>query len=169
MSLIEFELAEWDQINRRDLFSRCILTGWQDMKNAVGLSKEEEVQLLKELRQAAREAVREIAIQVGDVEPQLVTTIKPEGTQSQLPTVSSGLHYSHSPYYIRRVRISASDPLARVCEELDYPIFPETGQDPANPSTLVIEFPVKAPEGKTKMMSLPLNNWKPIRCLWKTT
>ncbi len=150
MSLIEFELAEWDQINRRDRLVGASLTGWQDMKNAVGLSKEEEVQLLKELRQAAREAVREIAIQVGDVEPQLVTTIKPEGTQSQLPTVSSGLHYSHSPYYIRRVRISASDPLARVCEELDYPIFPETGQDPANPSTLVIEFPVKAPEGKTK-------------------
>ena len=150
MSLIEFELPEWDQINRRDRLVGCSLTGWQDMKNAVGLTVEEEIQLLKDLRRVAREAVREIAHEIGDVEPELVTTIKPEGTQSQLPTVSSGLHYSHSPYYIRRVRISASDPLARVCEELNYPIFPEVGQDPDNPSTLVIEFPVKAPEGKTK-------------------
>lgn len=150
MSLIEFELPEWDRINRRDRLVGCSLTGWQDMKNAVGLTVEEEIQLLKDLRRVAREAVREIAHEIGDVEPELVTTIKPEGTQSQLPTVSSGLHYSHSPYYIRRVRISASDPLARVCEELNYPIFPEVGQDPDNPSTLVIEFPVKAPEGKTK-------------------
>ena len=105
MSLIEFELPEWDQINRqKDSLVGCSLTGWQDMKNAVGLTVEEEIQLLKDLRRVAREAVREIAHEIGDVEPELVTTIKPEGTQSQLPTVSSGLHYSHSPYYIRRVR-----------------------------------------------------------------
>jgi len=67
-----------------------------------------------------------------------------------MPTVSSGLHYSHSAYYVRRVRISASDPLARVCEELDYPIYPEVGQDPDDPETLVVEFPVKAPEGEVK-------------------
>ena len=40
-------------------------------------------------------------------EPLLVTTVKPEGTLSLLPTVSSGVHYSHAPYYVRRVRISA--------------------------------------------------------------
>ncbi len=150
MALIEFELPEWDQINKRDRLIGTSLTGWQDMKNAVGLTAEEEAKLLSQLRNSARKAAHEIAADVGDLEPKLITTVKPEGTQSQMPTVSSGLHYSHSPYFIRRVRISASDPLARVCEDLVYPMSPEVGQDPDNPETLVIEFPVKAPEGKTK-------------------
>ncbi|MFW6022891.1 MAG: ribonucleoside-triphosphate reductase, adenosylcobalamin-dependent [Halanaerobiaceae bacterium] len=150
MALIEFELPEWDHINKRDRLIGTSLTGWQDMVNAVDMSSEEEAKLLSKLRNIAREAAREISLELGDKEPKLVTTVKPEGTQTQMPTVSSGLHYSHSPYYVRRVRISASDPLARVCEELNYPIYPEVGQDPDDPETLVIEFPVKAPEGKTK-------------------
>lgn len=76
--------------------------------------------------------------------------LKSHNTLSQLPTVSSGLHFSHSPYYIRRVRISANDPLLEVCRELEYPIFPEVGQDEETASTFVIEFPVKAPQGRTK-------------------
>ena len=79
-----------------------------------------------------------------------MTTVKPEGTLSLLPTVSSGIHYSHSPYYIRRVRISASDPLCRVCEELGYPVYPEVGQDAETCRTKVVEFPVKAPAGRVK-------------------
>lgn len=150
MALIEFELPEWDQINKRDRLIGTSLTGWQDMKNAADLNEDQEAQLLQELREVAHQAGKEIAKEIGDNEPKLITTVKPEGTQTQMPTVSSGLHYSHSAYYIRRVRISASDPLARVCEELDYPIYPEVGQDPENPETLVIEFPVKAPDGEVK-------------------
>ena len=67
-----------------------------------------------------------------------------------LPTVSSGIHYSHAPYYIRRVRITATDPLCRVCEDLGYPVFPEVGQDPETCRTKVVEFPVRAPEGRVK-------------------
>ncbi|RCW52996.1 MULTISPECIES: ribonucleoside-triphosphate reductase, adenosylcobalamin-dependent [Halanaerobium] len=150
MALIEFELPEWDQINKRDRLIGTSLTGWQDMKNAADLNEAQEAQLLEELREIAHQAAREIAKEVGDNEPKLITTVKPEGTQTQMPTVSSGLHYSHSAHYVRRVRISASDPLARVCEELDYPIHPEVGQDPDDPETLVVEFPVKAPEGQVK-------------------
>ena len=51
---------------------------------------------------------------------------------------------------MRRVRISSSDPLLKVCEELGYPVFPEVGQDMETASTKVVEFPVKAPEGRTK-------------------
>ena len=60
------------------------------------------------------------------------------------------MHYSHAPYYVRRIRISASDPLCRVCEDLGYPVFPEVGQDPETCRTKVVEFPVKAPAGKVK-------------------
>ena len=34
--------------------------------------------------------------------------------------------------------------------ELEYPIFPEVGQDEKTCTTKVIEFPVKSPNGKTK-------------------
>ncbi|MGM0603791.1 MAG: ribonucleoside-triphosphate reductase, adenosylcobalamin-dependent [Bacillota bacterium] len=167
MALIEFELPEWDQINKRDRLIGTSLTGWQDMKNAAGLSEEQEAELLTELRETAHQAAAEIAKDVGDNEPLLVTTVKPEGTQTQMPTVSSGLHYSHSPYYIRRVRISASDPLARVCEELDYPIHPEVGHNPDDPETLVIEFPVKAPEGQVKADVDALNQLETYKMFMK--
>ena len=72
------------------------------------------------------------------------------GGQMCIRDRSSGVHYSHSPYYIRRVRITATDPLCRVCEELGYPVLPEVGQDPEDPTTKVLEFPVKAPAGRVK-------------------
>jgi len=40
--------------------------------------------------------------------------------------------------------------LVKVCEELGYKIYPEVGQEMKTCTTKVIEFPVKAPEGKTK-------------------
>lgn len=76
--------------------------------------------------------------------------LRSHNTLSLLPTVSPGIHYSHSPYYIRRVRINSGDPLVKVCEELGYKIVPEVGQTEENCTTKVIEFYVKSPEGKTK-------------------
>ena len=150
MTCRELEMYRWDRVQKRDRLLGCSLTGWQDMVNATGLDRAGQAQLLDELRAQARKAADEMADQLGGNRPLLVTTIKPEGTLSLLPTVSSGVHYSHSPYYIRRVRITATDPLCRVCEELGYPVLPEVGQDPKDPTTKVLEFPVKAPAGRVK-------------------
>ena len=150
MTCVELELPGWDAVQQRDKLVGCSLTGWQDLVNALKLDAEAQKTLLQELRYAARQAVDYYADEIGENRPLLVTTVKPEGTLSQLPTVSSGVHYSHSPYYIRRIRVSSQDPLVKVCEELEYPVFPEIGQDPENCTTKVVEFPVKAPEGKTK-------------------
>ena len=150
MTCRELEMHSWNQVQQRDRLVGCSMTGWQDMVNAAGLSREEQIQLLKEMRQAARQAADEIALSLNMPKPLLVTTVKPEGTLSLLPTVSSGVHYSHSPYYVRRVRITATDPLCKVCEELGYPVLPEIGQDPINPKTKVVEFPVQAPAGRVK-------------------
>lgn len=150
MTCVELELPRWNHVQTRDRLLGCSLTGWQDMVNGVGLSREDEAVLLAKLRRVAREAADEYARSLGHNAPILVTTVKPEGTLSQLPAVSSGVHYSHSQYFVRRVRINAHDPLVRVCEELGYPVFPEVGQDWNSCVTKVVEFPIKAPEGRTK-------------------
>ena len=150
MTCRELELHRWNTVQQRDRLLGCSLTGWQDMVNATRMDRDSQAALLDKLRQAAHAAAREMAEKLGQNAPLLVTTVKPEGTLSLLPTVSSGVHYSHAPYYIRRVRISSSDPLCRVCEELGYPVFPEVGQDPDTCKTKVVEFPVQAPAGRVK-------------------
>ena len=150
MTCRELEMHRWNAVQQRDRLLGCSLTGWQDMVNAVGMDRGNQAALLEKLREAAHSAADKMADSLGLNAPLLVTTIKPEGTLSLLPTVSCGVHYSHAPYYVRRIRISASDPLCRVCEDLGYPVFPEVGQDAATCRTKVIEFPVKAPEGRVK-------------------
>ncbi len=150
MTCVELEIPQWDATQRRDKLLGCSLTGWQDMANAANLSMEEQADLLSRLRAVAKHEAELYASEVGENVPLLVTTVKPEGTLSQLPTVSSGVHYSHSPYYIRRVRINSHDPLVKVCEDLGYPVYPEVGQDIETCRTKVVEFPVKAPQGRTK-------------------
>ncbi|QUH19833.1 ribonucleoside-triphosphate reductase, adenosylcobalamin-dependent [Alkaliphilus sp. B6464] len=150
MTCVELELSHWDQVQQRDKLVGCSMTGWQDMVNATSMTRGEQAKLLNILRKSARDEVDLYAREIGQNPPLLVTTVKPEGTLSQLPTVSSGVHYSHSPYYIRRIRVSSHDPLVKVCEELEYPVYPEVGQDWETCSTKVVEFPVKAPIGKTK-------------------
>lgn len=150
MTCRELEIHRWNTVQQRDRLLGCSLTGWQDMVNATGMTRDEQIALLKKLRETAHKAGEQIASKLGGAKPLLITTVKPEGTLSLLPTVSNGVHYSHAPYYIRRVRINAADPLCRVCEELGYPVLPEVGQDPDDPVTKVVEFPVKAPEGCVK-------------------
>ena len=150
MACIDFELYKWDIVNKEDMLLGCSLTGWQDMINATTMSVEDEIKLLKKLREIAHDSANELADKLGKNRPKLYTTVKPSGTISQLPTVSSGIHFSHSPYYIRRVRINAHDPLVDVLKELEYPVLPEVGQTWEKCDTVVVEFPVKSPEGKTK-------------------
>lgn len=150
LTLVELELSEWNMKLHRDRLLGISLTGWQDMVNATGMYMGEQKALLRALRENARAGADAIADELGLNRSLLVTTVKPEGTLSLLPTVSSGLHFSHSAYYIRRVRINADDALAKVCMSLGYSVHPEVGQTWENARTLVIEFPVKAPEGRTK-------------------
>ncbi len=150
MATIELELHEWNLVNTEDRLTGCSLTGVMDFVNATGISNEELGLLLEHLRQVAHNSANEIADRLRLNRPKLYTCIKPSGTISQLPTVSSGVHFSHSPYYIRRVRVNAKDPLAIAMVDLGFKWNPEVGQTIENHTTKVFEFPVKAPEGKTK-------------------
>jgi ribonucleoside-diphosphate reductase alpha chain/ribonucleoside-triphosphate reductase len=150
MTQIDLELPRWDQTQKRDRLVGCSLTGWQDMVNATGMDAKGQERLLKKLKATAKEAVERYAEELQSEMPKLITTVKPEGTLSCLPNVSSGVHFPHAPYYVRRVRISAHDPLCHVCEELGWPVFPEVGQDPETCMTKYVEFPLKAPKGRAK-------------------
>lgn len=75
-----------------------------------------------------------------------ITCVKPHGNSGQLLGVGSGMHPWFSKYYIRRVRISANDPLLKLAEEQGIPVLPEIGYSTSTASTKVMEFPVKAPD-----------------------
>lgn len=150
MTLPHLEIYSWDITHQRDRLLGVSFTGYQDMVNAVGLSFEEQRLFLRNLKKVAVEESKRYAKELNVNEPILVTTIKPEGTISNLPSTSSGVHFSHSPYYVRRVRVSATDPICKVVEELGYPVLPENGQEEETCDTKVVEFPMKAPMGYTK-------------------
>lgn len=67
-----------------------------------------------------------------------LTTVKPSGTVSLLPGVTPGIHYPHSEYYIRRIRLSKNSDLIDPIKAAGYHIE----DDLYSPNTVVAEFPV---------------------------
>jgi len=96
-----------------------------------------------------------------------ITCVKPSGTVSQMLNCASGMHARHSPYYIRRVRISATDSLFKMLRDQGVPYYPEVGQTLENANTFVLEFPVKSPDGATYRDQLSaldqLEHWKLVK------
>lgn len=104
-------------------------------------------QTLKKMREEAVRTNREYAKRFTINPSVCVTCVKPSGTLSQLVDASSGMHPRHSQYYIRRIRISATDSLFKMVKDQGVPYHPEVGQTMADASTYVLEFPVKASDG----------------------
>lgn len=143
MTLAEMEKPHWNETQQRDRLLGVSLTGVQD----AGVT----VELLEKLRVTANEEAEEYAAELGVNRPLLVTTVKPEGTLSQVAGgVSSGLHFSHSEYYIRRIRINSHDPLAQAAKDLGWRVHAEIGQEMETATTLVIDFPVYSPAKRHK-------------------
>jgi hypothetical protein len=96
-----------------------------------------------------------------------ITCTKPEGTGSQMLNTSSGAHPRYAQYYIRRVRISSSDPLFRMMRDQGVPAVPENGQVAESATTWVLEFPIKSPDGAITRHDMnaidQLEHWKLLK------
>lgn len=151
MTLIDLELPEWDRVQKQDRLLGTSLTGWKDAMEKLGWGPDMERSLLRRLREVAHQEASRFAKELRVNAPLLVTTVKPEGTLSLVANaVSPGLHLSHSPYYIRRIRINAHDPLAKAVLALGWEVHPEVGQTWENCRTIVIDFPVASGATRTK-------------------
>lgn len=185
MTLLDLELPEWDKIQKRDRLTGVSLTGLVDAIDAMGWENEEIKDILGIANAIAKATAAEYAFKLRIPEPLLVTTIKPSGTISQLPTVSSGAHRGYAPYYIRRVRITSTDPLAKVMLDLGFPVYPETGQGPTaeqfnklstsdryaaleKANTWVIEFPIKTAVAKPSSEETAVEQYQRYQLLQKS-
>ena len=121
------------------------LTGLRDHPILGHKSREAELMLV-EMKQEAIDTAKEWSEILGINMPAAITCTKPSGSVSQLVDSASGLHHRYSPYYIRRVRVTANDPLARILVDAGVPYNPEVGETMENANTYVFDFPVKAPE-----------------------
>jgi ribonucleoside-diphosphate reductase alpha chain len=127
-------------------------------------------QLLAKLKDYAHECSTEFAKALSINAPKQVTLNKPSGTVSQLCNCSSGIHPRYSDYYIRRVRVTAKDPISYLLLSKNVPCNPEVGQTWDEYNTLVYEFPMKSPRGSLTREDFTaieqLEYWKMFNDYW---
>ena len=170
VTLKHVELPNWDKQMQKDRIIGVSFTGLMDMFNACNMTYNELTELFKEMKEVVRLESERYCKELEVNAPLWRTTVKPEGSISCLPGVSSGIHFAHSPYFIRRIRINIADPLYKVVKDMGcFNINPEVGSTWENMTTAVIDFPMKSPEGRTKydvsaieqleLYKNSMNNW----------
>jgi hypothetical protein len=152
---------EWKKNCEEERLLGVSITGQWDSKVA------RDPHILGKLKMHALEVNKEYAKRFGINESTCITCVKPSGTVSQLVDASSGMHPRHSKYYIRRIRISATDKLFHMLKDQKFPYHPEVGQVEGSATTYVLEFPVKSPAGSIFRNDLSaleqLEYWKVVK------
>lgn len=130
---------EWKENCDEERLLGVSVTGQWDSKLA------RDPEMLTKLRLESIRVNKIYAKRFGISESTCITAVKPSGTVSQTVDCASGMHPRHAPYYIRRVRISATDSLFKMMKDQGVPYHPEVGQTLGEANTFVLEFPMKAP------------------------
>jgi hypothetical protein len=87
----------------------------------------------------------EIASKLGIRPAAASTCAKPAGNSSVLFDTASGIRPRHSEFYIRRVQVLSSSPMAAFLIDSGVPHVNLTGGEWASEATYVFDFPVQAP------------------------
>ena len=72
-------------------------------------------------------------------ESKKITSVKPSGTVSLLCGATPGIHYPHSEYYIRNIRVQDGSPLLKSARDAGYPVE----KDKYTEKSWVVSFPVR--------------------------
>jgi ribonucleoside-diphosphate reductase alpha chain len=157
----EYLSDEWKNNCEEEQLLGVSITGYYDNK----LIRNDKN--LERLREEAGKVNREYAKRLKKNPSTAITCVKPHGNSGQLLGVGSGMHPWYAPYFIRRVRISVNDPLLKLAQEQGVPAKPEVGYSTSNATTMVLEFPVKAPEGAVVAKDVSaitmLQEWKRLK------
>lgn len=152
---------EWKENCEAERLLGVSITGQWDSKIA------RDPKVLEKLKNESIRINKIYAKRFGINESTCITCVKPSGNASQTVDCSSGMHPRHAPYYIRRVRISATDALFKMLKDQGVPYHPEVGQTLESASTFVLEFPMKAPNGaicKDDVSAIEqLEHWKVVK------
>ncbi len=151
----------WKKNCERERLLGVSVTGQWDSKSA------RDEKILKKLKDEAISVNQKYSKKLGIEASTSITCVKPSGTVSQLVDCASGMHARYAPFYIRRIRISATDSLFKMLKSQGVPYKPEVGQSMEEATTYVFEFPVKAPEGSIFSKDLnaldQLEHWKSVK------
>lgn len=161
LTYFPFISKEWKDNCEQELLLGVSITGHWDCP----IVRNEK--FLQKLKRVAIETNEKYAKKFGINPSTCVTCVKPSGTVSQLVDAASGIHPRFSEYFIRRVRISATDPLFEMLKDQKIPYYPEVGQSVENATTFVLEFPRKSPKGAITRHQLSaidqLEYWKKVK------
>lgn len=143
---VEMWHPEWDAVQKEDRLLGISFTGIGDTITSLNWSLGDLENFFKFAQNTARTEADTYHQHLRIPKAKLALTIKPEGSISQLPTVSSGIHLGYAPLVQRSIRISSNDPLAKVLFQLGMEIVPENGSlDLETADTWILKFPVKYP------------------------
>lgn len=167
---------KWKQNCEEEMLLGVSLTGQLDNPNL--MTKDNLVALKKKAIKVAKKASKIMGVNC----PVAITTGKPSGTVSQLVDCASGAHPRYSEFYIRRYRISSTDPLFNMLRDQGVPMSPEVGQRETEKGkkvkgwsedkvdTWVLDFPQKAPDNavlRDHMTAIEqLEHYKTVQTNW---
>jgi ribonucleoside-diphosphate reductase alpha chain len=129
---------KFKQIAEEERLLGVSLAGQQDCEAVRSAS------VLQSLKNYAIQINEEYAKRFGITASTCVTTVKPDGTLGAITGVSCGIHAAYDRYYIRRVRFSIHDPVAKLLRDQGVPYNVENPDTNGHPTTYVFEFPLSA-------------------------
>lgn len=136
----EYLQPKWRETCEREALLGVSLTGqaqkWTELESWLKHPR---------LRTCVQDTNRQIAELIGINPSARITTTKPSGTTSAWLGTTSGIHAAHSNYYIRRVRVDISDPIAKLVKDCAF-----VEPDVFNPENLVVSIPIASPDAITR-------------------